>query len=196
MKNLARLRTFIDSFDALVSTAGANERRILDDGAPLLAALVSQDDWLPDEFARESAESYCQYLLYGDPRERFSVLSFVWGPGQRTPIHDHTVWGLIGVLRGAEICYEYDQPTPGVPMIMKSHHRVVPGEVDKVSPEIGDVHIVQNALEDGTSISIHVYGANIGALQRHVFDEATGTMSPFVSGYAGTMPRSFLERSA
>ena len=29
-------------------------------------------------------------------------MSIVWGPGQSTPIHDHTVWGLIGMLRGAE----------------------------------------------------------------------------------------------
>src|SRR4051794_8765541 len=38
----------------------------------------------------------------GDPFERFSVVSFVWGPGQKTPIHDHSVWGLVGVMRGAE----------------------------------------------------------------------------------------------
>jgi predicted metal-dependent enzyme (double-stranded beta helix superfamily) len=30
------------------------------------------------------------------------VVSFVWAPGQGTPIHDHRVWGLVGVLRGAE----------------------------------------------------------------------------------------------
>ena len=45
--------------------------------------------------------SSSQYLLYCDPEERFSVVSFVWGPGQSTPTHDPSVWGLIGVLRGA-----------------------------------------------------------------------------------------------
>lgn len=191
MKNLARFRTFIDRFDALVSNTGENEQRILDEGAPLLAELVTHDDWLPDEFARESAESYRQYLLHCDPAERYSVLSFVWGPGQRTPLHDHTVWGLVGVMRGAETCYEYDWPAPGVPMVMKASHRVVPGEVDKVSPDIGDVHIVENALKDSPSISIHLYGANIGTLPRHVFDEATGAMKPFVSGYHGVMRQTF-----
>ena len=33
------------------------------------------------------------------------------------------------------------------------------------------------------SISIHVYGGNIGAVRRHPFDPATGTASEFVSGY-------------
>ncbi len=37
-------------------------------------------------------------------RERFCVVSFVWGPDQATPIHNHTVWGLVGVLRGGGAC--------------------------------------------------------------------------------------------
>ena len=36
------------------------------------------------------------------------MVSFVWGPGQQSPIHNHTVWGLIGVLRGAELCEEFE----------------------------------------------------------------------------------------
>lgn len=187
MKDLARFQTFIDRFNALVDSADADEQQILNQGAPLLAELVSHDDWLPDEFAQESAESYRQYLLYGDPDQRFSVMSFVWGPGQRTPIHDHTVWGLVGVLRGAEICHEYDWPTAGMPMIEKARHHLMRGEVDKVSPTIGDVHIVENALKDRSSISIHVYGADIGTVQRHVFDPMTGAVQPFVSGYHGAM---------
>ena len=63
---------------------------------------MSHDDWLPEEFAAPSPESYRQYLLHCDPLERFSVVSFVWMPGHRTPIHDHTVWGLVGVMRGEE----------------------------------------------------------------------------------------------
>jgi predicted metal-dependent enzyme (double-stranded beta helix superfamily) len=52
-----------------------------------------------------------------------------------------------------------------------------------VSPTIGDVHRVRNAAPDQVSISIHVYGADIGQVQRHVFTEDGGT-KPFVSGYA------------
>ena len=58
-------------------------------------------------FAEADAGRYRQYLLHCDPLERFSVVSFVWGPGQQTPVHDHTVWGMVGVLRGAEICEEF-----------------------------------------------------------------------------------------
>jgi predicted metal-dependent enzyme (double-stranded beta helix superfamily) len=43
---------------------------------------------------------------------------------------------------------------------------------------------VANALGGGNSISIHVYGGNIGAMRRRRFDLASGAMSEFVSGYA------------
>ena len=46
-------------------------------------------------------------LLHCDPMERFSVVSFVWAPGQKTPVHDHTVWGMVGVMRGVEFCEEF-----------------------------------------------------------------------------------------
>lgn len=67
---------------------------------------MRQDDWLPEDCARPDPQRYQQYLLHVDSRQRFSVVSFVWGPGQITPVHDHRVWGLIGMLRGAE----YSQP--------------------------------------------------------------------------------------
>jgi predicted metal-dependent enzyme (double-stranded beta helix superfamily) len=96
MTNPQRFRDFIAGFSALVDAHASDEPRILAEGGKLLGALVSHDDWLPEEFARAAADSYRQYLLYCDPRERFSVVSFVWGPGQKTPVHDHTVWGLVG----------------------------------------------------------------------------------------------------
>jgi len=196
MTNPQRFRDFIAGFSALVDAHASDERRILAEGGKLLGALVSHDDWLPEEFARAAADSYRQYLLYCDPRERFSVVSFVWGPGQKTPVHDHTVWGLVGVLRGEEQCEEYGAPVAGQPMRPRGAHRIRPGEVDRVSPTVGDVHVVSNALGDRPSISIHVYGANIGAVRRHVFDPETGAPRPFVSGYHNAVLPNFWDRSA
>ena len=98
---IARLRGFIVAFHRLLDGA-PDEPRILDEGGALLGRLVAHDDWLPEAFAQPHPQHYQQHLLYADAGERFSVVSFVWGPGQSTPVHDHTVWGLIGMLRGAE----------------------------------------------------------------------------------------------
>jgi 3-mercaptopropionate dioxygenase len=97
---LDRLRRFVGEMAGIVDSK-VPEPALLERGAAALRELVRIDDWLPDTYAEPSADRYQQYLLYADARQRFSVVSFVWGPGQQTPIHDHTVWGLIGVLRGA-----------------------------------------------------------------------------------------------
>jgi 3-mercaptopropionate dioxygenase len=123
------------------------------------------------------------------------VVSFVWGPGHATPVHDHTVWGLIGVLRGAEKCEEFERPGHGRPMRKTGEHIVEPGGIDAVSPAIGDIHTVSNALADRPSISIHVYGANIGAVKRHVYVRETGATRTFISGYSNRVVPNLWDRS-
>jgi predicted metal-dependent enzyme (double-stranded beta helix superfamily) len=189
MAGIARLRDFILAMTRVVERHGADEPRLLDEGEKLLRTLVTHDDWLPEEFAAPSPQSYRQYLLYCDPQERFSVVSFVWMPGHRTPVHDHTVWGLVGVMRGEELCEEYSSS-----LEKTGTHAVKPGAVDRVSPRIGDVHVVSNPGTQ-TAISIHVYGANNGAVRRHVFDPASGAAKEFVSGYHNRTVPNLWDRS-
>jgi predicted metal-dependent enzyme (double-stranded beta helix superfamily) len=189
MANIARLRGFVQEMTRLVERHGADEPTMLDEGEKLLKSLIAHDDWLPGEYALPSQESYRQYLLYCDPHERFSVASFVWMPGHRTPIHDHTVWGLVGVMRGVELCEEFSTSVRKIHM-----HESRTGEVDRVSPTLGDIHIVSNAGTE-TAVSIHVYGANIGAVRRHTFDPASGQPKEFVSGYHNTSVPNLWDRS-
>ena len=195
MTNIARFRNWVQDMTRLVDAKGGDERAMHDEGSKLLSALVSADDWLPDAFAVPSSESYRQYLLYCDPLERFSAVSFVWQPGQRTPVHDHTVWGLVGVMRGEELCQEYANAVEGKPMDQTGEHVCRPGDVDRVSPTIGDIHVVSNAGKSTTAISIHVYGGNIGAVRRHTFDAATGAPKTFISGYNNVVTPNLWDRS-
>lgn len=193
MSALAPLREFVVDFGRLLDTH-PDEPRILEEGGALLRRLVARDDWLPDAYAQPHPERYQQFLLHADSTERFSVVSFVWGPGQATPVHDHTVWGLIGMLRGAEYSQGYRERhgelrPAGEPLWL------APGDVEAVSPRIGDVHRVHNAYDDRASISIHVYGANIGAVRRHTYP-AGGGRKPFVSGYSNTQLPNLWDRSA
>ncbi len=180
----ARLGQFIADFTRLVDEAAHDEPRLLARGRELLAALVARDDWLPAQYARPHPQYYQQYLLHADPADRFSVVSFVWGPGQKTPIHDHTVWALIGMLRGGEVAQGFARGAAGEPMRPLETASLRPGDVDVLSPATGDIHRVANAHDDRVSVSVHVYGGNIGRIARHVYDEATGAPRPFVSGYA------------
>ena len=176
-----RLRDFVARLAGLLDSQPP-ESDILEKGSEWLRALIQHDDWLDETFAQPHPDRYQQYLLYADAQQRFSVVSFVWGPGQSTPIHDHRVWGLIGMLRGAEISQSWRpgerglQPD-GAPV------RLEPGSVEAVSPHVGDIHRVSNAFDDRVSLSIHVYGANIGAVKRAVYRE-DGSEKTFISGYS------------
>ncbi len=200
---IAPLRRFVQQMTELISQT-ADEPTLLTRGRALLATLIADDRWLPDACAQAQEGAYRQYLLHCDPLERFSVVSFVWGPGARTPIHNHTVWGLIGMLRGAELCREYE---PEYASAADTHRtgRVVPqglehtlrqGMIEAVSPTVGDWHVVANALPDRPSISVHVYGGNIGAVRRSVYDETAGELREFISGYTSALVPNLWDRSA
>jgi predicted metal-dependent enzyme (double-stranded beta helix superfamily) len=178
------LRDFIGALEQLLAgPEPASEQRIVEQGKALLRTLVASDDWLPDEAAQPDPHYYRQYLLYRDPDARFSIVSFVWGPGQSTPIHDHTVWGLIGLLRGAEISQDFDRDAHGALVPHGPPLRLETGHVTAVSPTLGDIHQVSNAWQDRVSVGIHVYGADIGAVDRSIFT-IDGARKAFRSGYA------------
>lgn len=190
--DIGRLRGFVTAFADLLA-ATRDERAILESGRALLSRLIATDGWLPEEFTRPDPERYQQYLLHCDSRERFSVVSFVWGPGQSTPIHDHTVWGLVGVLRGTEKVEHYRR-LPNGTLAAEGEELLKEGEVDAVSPRIGDIHRVTNGVADRPSVSIHVYGANIGAVERTTY-AADGSAKTFISGYANSVIPNLWDRS-
>lgn len=177
-----QLQRFVDEITRLVE-AGRDEAPLLVGARAAMARLIATDDWLAPAHAMPHSQHYQQYLLHRDPAARFSVVSFVWGPGQKTPVHDHTVWGVIGMLRGAELATAYRRE--GARLVQHGPViRLGSGDVELVSPTIGDIHQVSNAHDDRSSISVHCYGADIGRVRRHAYDPATAIAKEFVSGYA------------
>jgi 3-mercaptopropionate dioxygenase len=189
---LSRLQAFVEHIQTRINQYPTvpdafQEQALFGSLKPALEALLKQDDWLPDSHARFDPARYQQHPLYRDPQGRFSVVSFVWGPGHATPVHDHKVWGMVGVLRGAELC-EHFRLVDGLWQPQGETHIVNAGEVDLVSPTIGDVHRVSNALPNQITISIHVYGADIGLVKRHVMTPGHTGVREFISGYSDVSP--------
>ncbi|MBT3701053.1 MAG: cysteine dioxygenase [Alphaproteobacteria bacterium] len=162
------------------------EGQVIDAVQQALIPLLASDSWLPASHATPKPDGYGQFPLYIDPDDRLSIVSFVWGPLQNTPVHDHCVWGVVGVLRGEETSKDFVQGDTG---LVESRRSVcLPGDILAVSPSIGDIHWVGNESADDYAISIHTYGGNIGKVQRHVFDPDTGMARDFVSGYEPVAP--------
>jgi predicted metal-dependent enzyme (double-stranded beta helix superfamily) len=182
---IEKLKHFTSALGALLDkTTEPGSPQFLNQVSKLLTALIREDDWLPASHAVPHPQYYQQYCLYRDPKNRFSVVSFVWGPGQATPVHDHTIWGVIGMLRGQEHSQRYVISSDGIPSPEGPLEVLSPGDTSIVSVHHGDIHQVMNAHRDQVSISIHVYGGDIGSTRRHVFPLEGGPARDFISGYS------------
>jgi predicted metal-dependent enzyme (double-stranded beta helix superfamily) len=91
------------------------------------------------------------------------------------------------MLRGEEEAVAYTRRPDRAGLLASDPAHLRPGQVAAVSPRIGDIHTVANALSDRASISIHLYGGNIGMVNRHSYDPATGAAHDFVSGYSSAV---------
>lgn len=182
MANIERLRDFVAQVTRTIEKHEEDEAVTLASLHPVLHELLQADDFLPAAYAQPHPHHYQQYLLYGDPLDRFSIVSFVWGAGQKTPIHNHRVWGLVGVWRGLELSTAYRMQNNR--LVPAPTQRLEPGKIEAVSPRIGDIHQIANGYDDRASISIHIYGGNIGRIQREVFSPETGEAKSFTSSYA------------
>jgi predicted metal-dependent enzyme (double-stranded beta helix superfamily) len=135
-----------------------------------LGALLAEDAWLADEHRVPDLHTYRQHLLYVSPGRDLSIVALVWLPGQRTPIHDHVSWCVVGVYEGRERETRYRACESGD----RRHLETVgvihaePGHVEVIVPSTEDIHDV-TAAGDTTTISIHVYGADIECLGKSVY---------------------------
>jgi predicted metal-dependent enzyme (double-stranded beta helix superfamily) len=127
-----------------------------------LERLLAQDGWLAPEHQVGSPESYRQHILHVSRSRRLSVVALVWLPGQRTPIHDHVSWCVVGVYRGVEreIHYRLTERDELVPVGTVEARA---GHVEALVPPASNIHRVEAAGDEKT-ISIHVYGADIQRL--------------------------------
>ena len=128
-----------------------------------LGSLLAQDGWLAAEHRASDPERYRQHLLYVTPDRRVSIVALVWLPGQRTPIHDHVSWCVVGVYEGRERETRYRAVESGGQRYLEEAGTIeaLPGHVEVIVPSAeADIHGV---TADGAkpTISIHVYGADI-----------------------------------
>lgn len=152
---------FVNNVEILRSRT-ADPRELATGVARELGLLLRCPGWLKRQDRLPGAETYRQHLLHVAPDGGFSVVSLVWKPGQRTPIHDHVAWCVVGVYEGVETETRYRLFEQGRQrFLVQQGTRVAhAGDTTALVPPSENIHEVRN---DGSSlaISIHVYGANI-----------------------------------
>lgn len=130
-----------------------------------LRDLVADGRWLAAEHREPAEDGYRQHVLYVAEDGGCSVVSLVWQRGQRTPIHDHVAWCVVGVLQGVERETRYRLYRDGNEqfLVRRFDRTALTGETGYIVPPDEDIHEVANA-GDTIAISIHVYGADIAKL--------------------------------
>lgn len=162
-----RSRSRLDWIDA---GAEANELALANGAGQLLRSLLAGGDWLLEEYRQPAEDHYRQHLLYVAENGAFSVVSLVWKSGQKTCIHNHASWCVVGVYQGleAETRYKLGTDKHGQQFLVEDRIEVTKvGQVGVLTPSQGDIHRVAN-VSDGISISIHVYGLDVLKLKTSI----------------------------
>lgn len=161
--------------------AGLTEKELTERIRQDLEAVLEKGFELPAQYSRPDPDHYVMYPLYISKDGEFCVASAVWGVGQRTPVHGHETWGVVGIYSGRETERQYEKPTGGPSELVETGEVTWrPGEVTVCCTTDDDIHEVWSD-GDEPCVGIHVYGANMGEFKRRKYDPMTGEESWFVS---------------
>ncbi|MDX2000753.1 MAG: cysteine dioxygenase family protein [Thermoanaerobaculia bacterium] len=119
---------------------------------------------LPMIFKTAVPGSYARRLVHKDGDLGFTVLAMAWGPGQGTPLHDHSgMWCVEAVVEGQiEVCQFRMIERAGSRFRFEPEGKVVAGigSAGRLIPPF-EYHTIANALPNSTSVTIHVYGGEM-----------------------------------
>ena len=131
--------------------------------------------------AHQPGRQYGSYLLYRSADPAFVVILDSFAAGQRTDIHDHGTWAVVGVVAGAEEDEIFRRSGAGDAPTACGSRRCPAGTVTVHA----DDALHRLCTEPGTdSVSLHVYGADVGDRQRNAWNGSAGRWVRFRSGYA------------
>ena len=146
--------------------------RALPRAAAYLADLVQNRSFLnghvlPVLEEARGVERWYVARRWDDPEGSFSLQVFVWPPGTRTEIHDHSSWGAYACAAGTVLEERYERLDDGsrheYARLEEAWHLSWSPEdgASTVLPGDGGIHRVGNPF-GGTAVSVHLYGPRLG----------------------------------
>ena len=132
--------------------------------ADLCKLIRSSQIDLPPEYTAPVDGHYARRLLHKNEEKGYSIVVMTWGPGQKTPIHDHSgMWCVEGVWGGSIDVQQYE-------LVSKEsgHFRFEPrnsyeagvGSAGCLIPPY-EYHSISNACDETPAISLHIYGGEM-----------------------------------
>ena len=130
----------------------------------LLRRALRAGMWLPGSVLESDPSHYKSRALHVDRESGITIRVLAWRRGQRTPIHDHVAWCVIGVYSGCERELRYSAiDTHGTKsLLLSADHAMRAGETAVLLPP-DDIHEVRCLTDD--AVSIHIYGRALEAAE-------------------------------
>jgi predicted metal-dependent enzyme (double-stranded beta helix superfamily) len=148
---------------------------------PFVADLAKDPTFLEAEIlpllqeARGTEEGWYVAHCYEGKDQSFSLQVFVWPPGSRTRIHDHSSWGIFCCAVGSVLEERYeradDGSRPDHARLKKIWQLLWTREdgASSVLPDDGGIHRVGNP-SNSLAISVHLYGPRMGGVDGRDYD--------------------------
>jgi predicted metal-dependent enzyme (double-stranded beta helix superfamily) len=156
--------------ELVASVEAACEGRMDDLRGALLDALAraaGAPGLLAPAQRKGSSERYARHLLHGDARGRFAIVSLVWQPGQRTPVHSHHTWCGYAVVEGALLEETFAWTRDGGAARRTGSVERNAGYACFGYAGVEAIHGLRNR-SSAPAISVHVYGVDAPRVATHV----------------------------
>ena len=127
----------------------------------MLCALIRDPEvQLPACVHEPISDHYARRELYRSERHGYSVVAMTWGPGQGTPVHDHSgMWCVEGVWDGQLEITQYEllerdgeryrfRPAGGM--------QAGPGSAGSLIPP-HEYHTIRNPNLEAVAVTLHIY---------------------------------------
>jgi 3-mercaptopropionate dioxygenase len=117
---------------------------------------------LPDCVFEPIEDHYARRELYRSERHGYSVVAMTWGPGQGTPVHDHSgLWCVEGVWDGQLEITQFElleRDGERFRFRAAGGMQAGPGSAGSLIPP-HEYHTIRNASPDTVAVSVHIYKA-------------------------------------
>jgi predicted metal-dependent enzyme (double-stranded beta helix superfamily) len=155
---------FIAAVDAAV-TCGGDQHAVTAALRNALCTLIRDTEVeLPCCVHEAILDHYARRELYRSPQHGYSVVAMTWGPGQGTPLHDHSgLWCVEGVWHGELEITQYELLELNgdrARFRAAGGMRAGPGSAGSLIPP-HEYHTIRNASTDSVAVSLHIYQAEM-----------------------------------
>ena len=107
-------------------------------------------------------DHYARREIYRSARHGYSVVAMTWGPGQGTPVHDHSgLWCVEGVWDGQLEITQFElleRDGENFRFRAAGGMQAGPGSAGSLIPP-HEYHSIRNASPDAVAVSVHIYKA-------------------------------------